>query len=170
FSIAPGTRLSNTVELDMEGEFALGDRNSPRVFPMRARQILSPPRGFVWMPEMGRGLLRMYGSDGYVAGKAWTRFWLLGIFPVARLSGNEDLERSAAARSVIEAIWAPAALLPQNGAQWEDDSVGQTRVTFMVGDEPMTMTLRLADDGRPLAVSMMRWSDANPQKTFRWQR
>ena len=169
FSIAPGTRLSTTVELEMEGEFALGDRKSHRVFPMRARQILSPPRGFVWMPQMGSGVMRMSGSDGYVAGEAWTRFWLLGLIPVARLSGNENLERSAAARSIIEAIWAPAALLPQNGATWEGVSADQARVTFVVEDEPMTMTLRIAEDGRPLEASMMRWSDANPEKTFRWQ-
>ncbi|MGD9914995.1 MAG: DUF6544 family protein [Rhizobiaceae bacterium] len=169
FSIAPGTRLSATVELDMEGDFALGDRNSHRIFPMRARQILSPPRGFVWMPQMGSGLMRMSGSDGYVEGEAWTRFWLLGLIPVARLSGSEDLKRSAAARSIMEAIWAPAALLPRNGAKWEDLSADQARVTFLVGGEPMTMTLRIAEDGRPLEVKTMRWSDANPEKTFRWQ-
>jgi hypothetical protein len=169
YSIAPGTPLRTTVELEMRGEFALGDRHEHRVLHMRARQVLAPPHAFVWAPQLGSGLRRISGSDGYVAGRAWTRFWLLGIVPVARASGTSDLARSAAGRSLMEAIWAPASLLPQAGARWEPVDDSTARVTFDSGDGPLSMSVRIAPDGRPLSVQMLRWSDANPERVFRWQ-
>lgn len=169
YSIAPGTPLSTTVELRMDGTFALGDREGHRVMPMVASQMLVPPYGFVWMPDIGTGLLRIWGSDGYAHGRAWTRFWVWGLVPVARKSGAQDLALSAAARSIMEAIWAPASLLPQNGARWDAAGDDAARVSFEVEGHELTMTLTFSDEGRPLTVSMMRWSDANPEAAFRWQ-
>lgn len=64
YSIAPGTPLRTTVVLRMEGTFALGDRESHRVMPMTANQVLSPPDGFVWMPA---GIALRHGTGGLVA-------------------------------------------------------------------------------------------------------
>ena len=153
----------------MDGSFALGDRESKRIMPMTASQVLAPSHGFVWMPDIGSGVMRIWGSDGYARGEAWTRFWVWGLVPVARLSGTENLALSAAARSIMEAIWAPASLLPQNGARWEAVDADTARVTFDVAGEPLGITLTVASDGRPLTVATMRWSDANPDKVFRWQ-
>jgi hypothetical protein len=168
-AIAPGTLLRRTVELEMAGRFALGDRDDHRVLPMRARQILSPPHGFVWTPRIGTGLMRISGSDGLVAGQAWTRFWLLGTVPVARAAGTPDLARSAAGRALMEAIWVPASLLPLHGARWKQVDADTARVTVDLHGEPLGMTLTLSPEGRPLAVAMLRWSDANPDRVFRWQ-
>jgi hypothetical protein len=120
-AIAPGTALRTVAEIEMVGEFGLGDGDAPRYLPMRARQILAPPHGFVWIASMGSpGLMRVSGSDAYAWGEAWTRFWLLGTIPVARAAGTPDLARSAAARGIAEAaLWVPAALLPTNGVAWE---------------------------------------------------
>ena len=41
------------------------------------------------------------------------------IVPLVRPRVTVDLVRSAMARSVIEALWTPAALLPRPGAAWE---------------------------------------------------
>jgi hypothetical protein len=168
-AIAPGTPLKMAVELEMTGQFGLGDRDRHRMLSMRARQALAPPHGFVWMPVLSAGLMRISGSDGCAAGEAWTRFWLLWTIPLVRASGTPDLARSAAARAIMEAIWVPASLLPQNGARWEQLDRDTARVTFDVAGEPLGMTLAVSPEGRPLTVAMMRWSDANPDKVFRWQ-
>lgn len=169
YSIAPGTPIRTTVELNMRGQFALGDKESHRVLPMSARQVLSPPNGFVWIPDIGSGVMRIWGSDALVTGEAWTRFWILGLIPVARQSGTADVVRSAATRSIMEAIWAPASLLPQNGADWEAVGESTARVTLRVGGEPMSVMMTMAADGRPLTASTVRWSNANPDGVFRWQ-
>lgn len=150
YSIAPGTPLRTTVELRMEGTFALGDRENHRVLPMSARQVLSPPHSFVWVPDIGSGLMRIWGSDGYVRGEAWTLFWVWGLIPVARASGTGDLALSAAARSIMEAIWAPASLLPQNGARWDATGDDVAQVNLEIEGHELTMKLTLAQDGRPL--------------------
>ena len=53
---------------------------------------------------MGNGVARIGGSDGLVAGEAWTRFWLAGTAS----------PRSCGRRTVTEALWAPASLLPRD--------------------------------------------------------
>jgi hypothetical protein len=155
----------------MEGELGLGDRAGPRYRPMRARQILAPPHGFVWMPVLGRGVARISGSDGYAQGRAWTRFWLAGLLPVARAADTPDLARSAAARGIAEAaLWVPAALLPSEGVAWEPVDDRRARVTLLdAAGERHALELEVAEDGRLLSVLMRRWSDANPDRVFRWQ-
>lgn len=168
-AIAPGTPLATTVELTMEGLFLLGDKDKAQQFEMRARQILAPPHSFVWLAEMNSGPLRISGSDGLLNGDGWTRFWMFQTIPLVQAAGGADLNRGAAARPALEAIWAPASLLPQHGARWEQTGTDTARVTFGSGDATITMDLTLDRTGRPLSMSAMRWSDVNPEKTYRLQ-
>ncbi len=169
-SIAPGTELRTVAEVDMEGELGLGDHVDPRYLPMRARQILAPPHGFVWIPTLGAWPMRISGSDGCALGGAWTRFWLLGLVPVARAADTPDLVRSAAARGIAEAaLWVPAALLPREGVAWEPVDGRRTRAVVRHGGERFPVELEVAEDGRLLSLVMRRWSDANPERVFRWQ-
>jgi hypothetical protein len=170
-AIAPGTPLRRVAEVEMAGEFALGDRRNPRTMPMRARQILAPPHGFVWIASMrGPWPTRVSGSDAYAGGEAWTRFWLLGAIPIARAGGTPDLARSAAARGIAEAaLWVPAALLPGDGVGWEPVDDRRARAVVMHHGERFPVELEVAEDGRLVSASMLRWSDANPERTFRWQ-
>ncbi len=115
-AIAPGTPLSTTVELTQAGAFRLGDKQQPQGFAMSARQILNPPDAFAWLPQMQSGVMQISGLDGLAGQGAWTRFWIFGLVPVAQSSASAGLDRSARARAAIEAIWAPASLLPANGA------------------------------------------------------
>lgn len=117
-AIALGTPLRTTVELDVRGTFLLGDKNRHWTYRMTARQILAPPDAFVWVPRMSSGLfandwrkakrsllVQISGSDALESGTAWTRFWMMGLIPVANERSSPDLVRSAAFRSAMEAIW-----------------------------------------------------------------
>jgi hypothetical protein len=165
-AIAPGTPLHRVARLEMEGSLILNGRE----LPMRADQILAPPHGFVWRARAGSGLIRFSGSDGYWNGHtSWTRFWLWGVMPVARIADTEDHGRAAAARMVMETVWAPAALLPESGAVWTQTGADQAEVRFpeVPGVEPIHLTLDAA--GQILEMTTLRWSDANPDKIYRLQ-
>ena len=165
-AIAPGTPLHRVVRLEMEGSLILNGRE----LPMRADQILALLHGFVWRARAGSGLIRFSGSDGYWNGHtSWTRFWLWGVLPVARFADTEDHARAAAARMVMETVWAPATLLPQSGTVWTQTGADQAEVEFpeMPGVEPIHLTLDAA--GRVLEMTTLRWSDANPDRIYRLQ-
>jgi hypothetical protein len=168
-AIAPGTQLHTTVALEMRGIFLLGDKARPQPYEMTARQILSPPNAFVWIPQMRSGAIRISGSDGLVRGRAWTRFWLLGLVPVANEAASPDLVRSATFRSTMEGIWAPASLLPQRGVKWEQIGPDTARVTVESVSPAIVLHLTLGADGAVREAIGQRWSNANPQKAFRLQ-
>ena len=168
-AIAPGTPLRTIVALNMRGRFLLGTRNKYQTYRMTARQILAPPDEFVWISRMRSGLMRISGSDALVGGSAWTRFWLNGLVPVASESGSADLRRSAEFRSAMEGIWAPASLLPENGAMWEQISANRARVTVGATHSPIVFEMTVNQDGALREISGLRWSNANAGKTFRLQ-
>lgn len=149
-------------------------RAAPQYQPMRARQILAPPHGFVWRLEAaGSGAMRMSGSDAMADQRSWTRFWLFWTLPVVVVREGEDLNhmRSSFGRGVAEAVfWAPAALLPQNGVQWEDgEGPGRAHAVVMKGALAQELEIAVAEDGRPLWAMIPRWSNANPEGEWRVQ-
>ncbi|MCC5968996.1 MAG: hypothetical protein JJU15_03535 [Pararhodobacter sp.] len=170
-AIEPGTPLHRIVQLEMAGSFIMNGTE----MPMSARQILAPPsRGFVWQAEVGQGFMRFAGSDGYHAAggggiDSWTKFWLRGVIPLARIGGTTDHARAAATRVLLEAVWAPASLLPQYGAEWVQTGPDSALVRFadVQGIEPMQITLDAA--GNLTEVQALRWTDANPEKAYRLQ-
>jgi hypothetical protein len=166
-AIAPGTPLRTTVRLEMEGKFLLGDKDEFQTYAMTADQILSPPAAFVWMPRMRSGVMEITGSDALVEEEAWTRFWINGLLPVVNLTGGVDLTRSARSRPAMEAVWAPASLLPSNGVTWVQVGPDTAEVAFGTEVEPVRMTL--APNGAVIEVATTRWSDANPDKQYRLQ-
>ena len=168
-AIAAGTPLSTTVELEMEGTFLLGDAREHQSYRMTAQQILRPPHEFVWMPRLASGAMRISGSDALVGGEAWTRFFLLGLVPVANMRTSPDLLRSAAFRSAVEGVWAPASLLPANGVEWEQVGDDRARLTFRRLSPEIAIELELAEDGTVREILGRRWSNANPEQSFRLQ-
>jgi hypothetical protein len=150
----------------MAGKFGMGDNNAPGYLDMSARQVLALPEGFVWQMRARKRFLRLSGSDS----DRWTRFWLLGLVPVARYGGDKDHQRSAYGRYVAEAVfWTPAALLPGPGIQWQAVDDATARVVVSHGDLEQAVDLRVDADGRPVQVSFQRWSNANPDREYRWQ-
>jgi len=170
-AIAPGTPLRMVAEIEMTGEIGLGTKDDPGYRPMRAREIIAPPHGFVWIPTIGTGLARITGSDGYPEGEDWTRFWLAGTIPVARSRPSPAFRRSAATRSILEALWVPASLLPLNGVDWESIDSDRARAVFRTSNgKAFALTIAVAPDSCPMSVMMQRWTDANPDRISRWQR
>lgn len=165
FAISPGTPLYRVAALRMGGQFSLGSKEAPNYQPMSADQILAAPEGFVWRMRL-KSAMGVSGSD---SGR-WTRFRILGLVPVARLGGNPDHTRSAFGRYVAEAVfWTPAALLPRAGVYWEPIDADAARVTVSHGSLSQAVDVQVDAEGCPTHVSFMRWSNANPEKTFRLQ-
>lgn len=169
FAVAPGTRLHTVAAITMEGEFSLGNKNQADYMPMYAKQVLAAPHGFVWKVRAGDKVW-FSGSDGARDGKSWSRFWLLGIVPIARAGNNSDHLRAAFGRHAAEAVfWTPAALLPGDNVRWEaiDDSSARVILTHMALEQAVDLTVDA--EGRPIKVVFQRWSNANPERTFQVQ-
>lgn len=166
YTIQPGTPLRTVARLRMVGRFGMGNRENPNYLDFEATQVLAMPSGFVWKMRARRGLLRLSGSDS----QRWTRFWLMGLLPIARFGGDADHTRSAFGRYVAESVfWSPAALLPGPGVTWEALGADQARVTVDHGDLSQSVDLTLSAHGQPLLVCFQRWSNANPEKQHRLQ-
>jgi hypothetical protein len=165
YAIRPGTPLLPVAEIEMTGQFSLGTRQDPGYQPMQALQILAAPHGFLWKMRM-RGGTPVSGSD---SGK-WTRFRIFWLIPVARQGGDPDHARSAFGRYVAEAaFWTPAALLPGPGVSWASVDADTARVTVRHGALEQAVDVTVDSEGRPVEVSFLRWSNANPQGVHRLQ-
>lgn len=169
YAIEAATPLKTVAEISMTGDFSLGTKADPRYMPMRARQILAAPHGFIWQVRAG-GRITISGSDGAADGRSWSRFWLAGLVPVARAGGNTDHARSAFGRYIAEAaIWTPAALLPGNGIEWEYIDDASVRVTVTYRGMRQSVEIFLDASDRPCKVVFQRWSNANAEKEFKLQ-
>lgn len=167
YTITEGTVLYTVAEIDMTGQFGMGDKQSPEYLDMHAKQVLAAPVGFIWQMSAQRGAMHLSGSDS----ARWTRFWIAGLAPVARLGGNRDHRRAAFGRYIAEALfWTPAALLPGAASvKWEPLALNAARVTVEHDGMTQTAEVTVAEDGQPLQVAFPRWSDANSEHVYRVQ-
>jgi len=154
-AIAPGTRLARSVVVEMQGRIGL--KPGAEKLPFHAVQILAMPTGFFWRATVGEGILKMTGSDRYVAGEG-AMLWFIGYgIPIVRASGA-DVTRSAAGRMALEApLLLPSALLPESGARWEAIDAFSAKVHLQVGSEQLALVLTVALDGRLERIEMQRW-------------
>jgi hypothetical protein len=166
-AIAPGTLLHESVELEMSGSMRL--QPGGPLLPMRASQILSPPRGFVWFARVRRGPMMISGYDRYDEGQGDACFKLFGLLTVAKGEGA-DVTRSAAARVAGEAVFVPAALLPSEHVRWEAVDDETARYHMRVGDEPGSCDLRVDQEGKLTRASIQRWREAAPGRSAGYQR
>ena len=165
FTIAPGAPLYRVAEISMSGQLGLGKQSNPRYQSMHAKQILAPPKGFLWQLSCGSRGLHIVGSDAIVGSRSWTRFWLYGTIPLVRVGSNVNHARSAFGRVAAEAaFWVPAALLPGHGV---DDNTACA--TLVAGDNSQQVELTVDPQGRPTRVLIQRWSNVNPARVYRLQ-
>jgi len=166
YTIKPDTPLYRVTKINMSGRFGMGTKTKPGYFHMTATQILAMPVGFIWKMQAHRSFMMLSGSDS----ECWTRFWLMGLLPVARMGGNPDHTRSAFGRYVAESVfWLPAAVLPGPGVAWEQVNKDCARIIVRHQDLVQSVDVTVAPDGQPIQVCFDRWSDANPEKQHRLQ-
>lgn len=166
FAIKEGTPLFKVARISMQGQFAMGSKDSPNYVPMTAEQVLAAPQGFIWKMSAGKGATRLSGSDS----ARWTRFWLAGLIPVARMGGEPDHTLSGFGRYVAEAVfWTPAAMLPGPGVSWEAVDQDTARVTVEHDGLRQSVDVTVDENGRPVRVVFERWSNANEEAIYRFQ-
>ena len=170
-AIAEGTPLLKAATITMEGTLDLGTPEKAQQFAMNANQVLAYPDGFLWTVEARRDHIWMSGSDGSIDGTSLSRFWLFGLLPVVRAGGTEDHFRSALGRYAAEAVfWTPAALLPSENVTWSATGENSARVSLTHNGFEQSVDVTVDKEGRPFKVALDRWTDANPEKRFTWQR
>jgi hypothetical protein len=155
--------LASSVSLEMRGTMRL--KPEREWMPMKARQIVAPPKGYVWRAEVGAGLMRFSGGDHYANGSGRMRFWLWGVIPLVKQEGP-DVSRAALGRLVCETVWLPSSLLPQHGVKWEAVDGASARATMKIGEETITLTLFIEPDGRPCEIRILRWGNLTEEGSF----
>jgi len=162
-AIRPGTPLAYSVSLEMGGTMRL--KLGQEWMPMKAREVLAPPKGFVWRAEVGGGLTPFSGGDHYANGSGRVRFWLWGFIPLVKQEGA-DVSRAALGRMVCEAIWMPSSLLPQRGVKWEASDDESARATMKIVEETITLNLLVEPDGRLREIRILRWGNQTEDGSF----
>ncbi|MBW4565240.1 MAG: hypothetical protein KME32_29980 [Mojavia pulchra JT2-VF2] len=156
-AIIPGTPLASSVNLEMSGSFRNGGQDKPWI-PMRAKEIISAFKGFVWKPVIGRGLVQFAGSDYYANKSGRTRFFLWGLVPIVN-GHSPDVTRSSIGRLAGELVWLPSALLPERGVSWEAIDQRTIQASLNIDGEFVKLTLIIDSDGKLLKLSLPRWGE-----------
>jgi hypothetical protein len=160
-AITAGTPLVRSVSLQMRGRIKIG-----RWLPFRARQVLSPHRGFIWRARAA-GLIA--GWDRYINGAGAMRWRLAGLVTVAAAEGP-DVSRSAAGRASAEAIWVPTALVPRCGVRWTSTASDEATVHHDLEGTASSVSYRLDEDGRIASFAFDRWGDPDGTDQWGWHR
>lgn len=84
-----------------------------------------------------------------------------GRLPALKLlhAENDDVARSGAGRAALEALWVPAALLPERGVSWRAESDELIVATWDVPPERPELRISVAPDGAVRSYSARRWRD-----------
>jgi hypothetical protein len=156
-AIAPGTPVARSASVRMRGHIKIG-----RWLPFRARQILSPHRGFVWAARAA-GVIT--GSDRFIDGVGGMDWKLLGLVTVMHAEG-QHVSRSAAGRAAGEMIWLPTAGLPRFGVRWSAGGNNTVTLHHDLGDDELAVECRLDADSHVATTVFDRWGD--PDGSGQW--
>lgn len=160
-AIAPDTSLAQCAQITMRGSIKVG-----RWLPFRARQVLRPRDGFIWVARIA-GVIT--GSDRYLHGVGSMDWKLAGLINLSHADGP-DLSRSAAGRGGAEAVWLPTALLPRFGVRWSVQSPRELTAYYLIGDTPIEAQYRLGAAGDVASVIFDRWGDPDNSGQWDWHR
>ncbi|GHD25714.1 hypothetical protein GCM10007147_23080 [Nocardiopsis kunsanensis] len=150
--IASGAPLSTTAALTMHGRFWLGGWRR-----VRARQLLSAARGYVWAGAVRTGPVPLHGFNLYHAGTGRLRWSAGGLVPVLSVE-DQDVARSTAGRLAADLALTPAAtLLPQ--VHWDDVDDDTAHAEVVVDGVVHRITIRVSPKGRLEWIALPRWSD-----------
>jgi hypothetical protein len=81
-----------------------------RWLPFRAVQLQAPPDGYVWAARAALGPLHISGLDRYAEDRGQMNWRLAGRIRVLSAAGP-NIDRSAAGRVALDAVFVPTAFL-----------------------------------------------------------
>jgi hypothetical protein len=159
-ALADGTRLSAGVRLRLSGRIRVGAW-------LRFRSVWEGDgRSFSWQATSGPGplpLLRVH--DQFADGVGFMDVRVrppLKQLPALKLlhAENADTARSGAGRAALEALWTPAAFLPERGVSWRAESDDVIVGSWDVPPERPELHLTIDGDGRVRFYRAQRWRSA----------
>jgi len=134
--IRPGMPLARAVVLDVHGQIRIR-----RWLPFRAVQLQAPPDGYVWAARAALGPLHISGFDRYAGSSGQMRWRLAGRVPVLSAAGP-NIDRSAAGRVALDAVFVPTAFLSDQ-VTWRPGPDPDSAVAeWTVGDQVLPVELR----------------------------
>lgn len=152
-ALAPGAPLAPRTRLRMVGRIKVG------VWLGFRAGWEGDGRSFRWAAMAGPfGVPLLRVVDSFAAGRGQMDVRLRGGVRLVHAE-SADTARSAAERAAGEAIWTPAALLPDRGVGWHAESDEVIVVTWDVAPERPQVRLRLAPEGAVRTATLMRWDD-----------
>lgn len=150
--ITSGAPLSTTAVLTMHGRVWLGSWRR-----VRARQLLSAARGYVWAAAARVGPVPLHGFDLYHAETGRLRWSAGGLVPVLSVE-DHDVARSTAGRLAADLALTPAAaLLPQ--VRWTDVDDDTAHAEVLIDGVVHRITIRVSPKGRLEWIALPRWGD-----------
>lgn len=116
-------------------------------------------KSFLWRASVGLGPLRPLNvTDRYEGGRGSMRGRLMGRLTLFEQT-DSNVVRSAAARTALEAVFAPRGLLPERGYAWRADGDHHIVASTENPPEQVEVHLHVAPDGRLLSALAQRWGE-----------
>lgn len=150
-AVRAGPNLTAGVRLGMTGKIKIG-----RWLPFVAVQDCDG-RSFEWRAQVGLGPFKpLEVVDRYATGEGSVTGRLLGRFELFH-HADQDVGRSAAGRAALEAVFAPASLLPGRGVYWRVEDDDHIVATSYLEHEHVDVHLQIGPSGALRTVSARRW-------------
>ncbi|MDB5729024.1 MAG: hypothetical protein JWQ00_2229 [Noviherbaspirillum sp.] len=143
-----GQPMIAAATVELTGTFNMSATDEQwKPFTSRQRVVTRRP-GFLWDAQISMlPGLTVRVVDGYIAGKGLLHAAILGLFTVADVSGDREIDRGEFMRFFAEVAWYPTALLPSQGVRWEALDDRSAHATIVDGPLALTLLFRFSDGG-----------------------
>jgi hypothetical protein len=143
-----GQPMIAAATVELTGTFNMSATDEQwKPFTSRQRVVTRRP-GFLWDAQISMlPGLTVRVVDGYIAGKGLLHAAILGLFTVADVSGDREIDRGEFMRFFAEVAWYPTALLPSQGVRWEALDDRSAHATIVDGPLALTLLFRFSDAG-----------------------
>ncbi len=152
-ALPKGFHVTRGVTLRMAGKIRVGFW-----LPFTAGQECDG-RSFEWRARVGIGpLAPLEIVDCYANGAGSVTGRLLSRYELFR-QADEHVHRSAAGRAALEAVLAPASLLPGRGVSWRAEEDEHIIASSDLEPEHIEVHMRIDQHGAVRAISAQRWGN-----------
>ncbi len=158
-ALRDGAPLDHGVRLRLSGQIRVG------VWLRFTSVWTGDGDAFCWRATAGPGPVRILSvCDQFADGSGSMDIRLrspLASLPALRLLHveNADTARSGAGRAALEALWAPASLLPARGVSWRAESGQRICAAWDVPPERPELHIDIGADGAARSWWALRWRD-----------